>query len=367
MSNELTIYERIQDPMAAVAALGEDIARSQMFGCDNVQQGRVFALECLARRLPPLSLAEQYHIVDGKLMMRYDSMLAEFNRRGGKHRILSRTPEKAEIELEHEGETYRESYTWEEAQADGLPFGKEGKDGKHRLKKNWSTLRGRKQMLWARVVSEAVRAVMPGVNHGRYTPEEMSYGPATSNGKTEPAIKPDGEIIDAEYTVVDDNDQQNDTAEQQDGFCTAEQSQQIKLLFGKLNLTPEQRAEVLAKRNATACRNLSGDQAAELIASLERKLAAVTEKLAGTSVETQGVQSAGTDEPAAQALVDEIKGILKSCQDPELVQRVRDHLGQHGKANLSQLTQHDAERLKVALLNKEMEAFFDRQLSPVPQ
>jgi len=42
------------------------------------------------------------------------------------------------------------------------------------LKFNWSTPRKRKQMLWARLVSDVVRAIAPQVVKGIYTPEEVA-------------------------------------------------------------------------------------------------------------------------------------------------------------------------------------------------
>ena len=111
MSTGLTVYERMNDPIDAIKVLGTAIAKSGMFGCGSIEQGQVFALECLARGMPPLTLAERFHVVQGKLMMKYDAMLAEFHALGGKHRILSRTEEKAEIELTIDGETHVETLT----------------------------------------------------------------------------------------------------------------------------------------------------------------------------------------------------------------------------------------------------------------
>jgi hypothetical protein len=52
----------------------------------------------MVRGMPPLTLAEKYHLIQGKLSMRADAMLAEFNARGGKHKIKERSPERVAID-----------------------------------------------------------------------------------------------------------------------------------------------------------------------------------------------------------------------------------------------------------------------------
>jgi hypothetical protein len=70
------------------------------------------------------------------------------------------------------------------------------------------------QMLWARAVSDGVRTVDPGVVAGIYTPEEVNEfaddtGAAKADAprpivepppKRKPVPKPEGEVIEAEYT-----------------------------------------------------------------------------------------------------------------------------------------------------------------------
>lgn len=169
MSNEIQLYERITDPMAAVAAMGSFLAKSGMFGCENVEQGNVIALTCMTERMSPLGFKRKFHLVEGNPSMKADYMLGEFRTRGGKHRVLSRTAEKAEVELLAAGDDkwYSFAFTWEEAQLE--PFVKNNKGG---FKKNWATPRARKETLWARVISEGVHTLMPEVVAGVYTPEE---------------------------------------------------------------------------------------------------------------------------------------------------------------------------------------------------
>jgi hypothetical protein len=183
--SQLTPYS---EPNAGqlIDAMGTWIAKSGLLGCQNVDQGKVIAMTCICKGVDPLTLAQTYHIVQGQLTMRTDAMLAEFHRLGGRHKILERTSDCASVQLSYQGIENTFSLTWEEAKAE--PFTK-GKGGA--IKTNYATPRIRKQMLWARCVSDAVRAVCPEVCAGVYAPEELTIMQARNvsahaNGFTQP-------------------------------------------------------------------------------------------------------------------------------------------------------------------------------------
>lgn len=183
MSNELSrtppdggggmsIFNRTENPIALINEMGVWLQRSQLFGIQTAEQGKVLALACIAEQKNPLDIARRYHIIEGSLSMRADAMLAEFRLRGGRHRIIQRDEDGVRVAFDFEGQSIEFSITWEEAQQQDYVWGKM-KDGKRELKKNWSTGRKRMQMMYARVVSDAVRALCPEVNLGMYTPEEI--------------------------------------------------------------------------------------------------------------------------------------------------------------------------------------------------
>lgn len=185
MGNDIELYSKINDPLNAIERLGKFIGESGMFGCTKVQQGMVIATVCLARRIDPLEFIQTYHLIQGRPSMRTDKMLARFQERGGKVKILARSAERAAIVLTpKDGEPIEFSLTWDEAEKEPFVWvfqkDKEGKPVRDRngkaiklgLKDNYATPRARMQMLWARVVSDAIRAVDPGVNSGLYAPEE---------------------------------------------------------------------------------------------------------------------------------------------------------------------------------------------------
>lgn len=201
----LSFYDKMTDPLASIQAIGKDIADCGMFG-DSVTPatGRVLALACLSERKSPMELIQKYHLIKGRLSMRADFMHAEFNRRGWFFQLVERSPTRAAILI---GKSKKEAvafeFTWEEARLEKYVYNGDANIGKipldlpngavnpSALKENWSTATRRKQMLWARCVSDAVRAVAPEINSGSYTPEELDA----------PIPQDDG-VIDAEFEVV---------------------------------------------------------------------------------------------------------------------------------------------------------------------
>lgn len=170
----------LQDVREFIESLGDSIHKSGIFGCVNGHQGKVFALEAMTGRM--LSIAKEWHMFpNGRMTRRADSILAGFNDMGGKHIIRQRTPDECAIELEYEDSFYTFRLTWEEAQQE--PFVYQGKEAdiisqlakgqKPAFKPKYATPHSRMQMLWARLISDAVRAVLPQVVAGRYTPEEI--------------------------------------------------------------------------------------------------------------------------------------------------------------------------------------------------
>jgi hypothetical protein len=166
---EIELYSKLQNPIEAIDRLGEFFAKSGMFGCDKIEQGKVLAMACLTERQSPFQILNTYHLIQGRLSMRADAMLARFRGAGGTYVVKDRTADKAAITLNRNSQSLTFSLTWAEAQQERFPYTKDGK-----LKDNWSTPRSRMQMMWARVVSDGVRTLAPEINCGIYTPEEAA-------------------------------------------------------------------------------------------------------------------------------------------------------------------------------------------------
>lgn len=206
-----------------IASIGEMIARSGMYGVNNPAAGFVVAATCHQEGITLFDYYRTYHTIECKPSMKYDAMLARFRALGGSHRIIERTSDRAIIELNIGTETYTESLSWDEAKKEPYPYKTDGKT----LKKNWATPRARRQMLWARVVSEAIRTLRPEIVAGIYTPEETQDFIDVTPEPTEPRRATSSkatEIMNAiesqpETTVIDVTPESISDAAEPDAPC----------------------------------------------------------------------------------------------------------------------------------------------------
>lgn len=166
--------------MGEAMSLGETFERSGMFGCSQQGQGVVLVLTCMSERISPLQFKRTYHLIDGNPCMRADAMLAKFQSLGGKYKIKEFSGARAAANFAYGENALDMEVTMAQAQAAGWPFKKDGKS----VKDNWA--RTPDAMLWARLVSKAVRVLAPGVNAGVYTPEEVQDFDAPAPHKDDP-------------------------------------------------------------------------------------------------------------------------------------------------------------------------------------
>lgn len=185
----LTVYQKIGDPMQAIEKLGEIIAYSGLFGCTKKEQGQVLAMQCLVEGKPPLELAKTYHMIDGKLSMKADVMLARYLLSGGNVKWIERSSDRVKADFTHRGNTVTIEHTFEEHKNSGNALGKDGK-----LKENWRKVP--RQMLTARVISEGVRLLAPEINFGIYTPEEVA-----DFSNEAPVSKPVPKVVQPEVVI----------------------------------------------------------------------------------------------------------------------------------------------------------------------
>jgi len=183
-TNAITLTRGVTD----IEAIGEHLEKSGLFGCSQKGQGFVLAMTCIQQNITPLEFGSTYHIIEGKVSMRSDAMLAKFVERGGRYKITERTATRAAATFLCGENNYPAEYTMKDAEAAGICFKSDGKT----LKTNWAKYP--KQMLWARLTSDTVRALDPGVCAGIYTPEEIQdFDGAASTSKVvvaDPIIKP---------------------------------------------------------------------------------------------------------------------------------------------------------------------------------
>jgi hypothetical protein len=170
----MTLFSSVADPVGAAMQLGEAFASSGMFGCTKPAQGQILALQCLASGLTPFEVTATYHLLDGKLSMKSDAMLGKYVRAGGRVQWITRTHERCKARWTFRENDLEMEVTMQELVASGVALGKGGE-----LKDNYR--KHPRQMLTARLISEAVRLLAPDVVSGVYTPEEVTdFSPAAA-------------------------------------------------------------------------------------------------------------------------------------------------------------------------------------------
>lgn len=204
MSDKLEKYNSLPiQNMGELFKMGDMLAQSGMFGVKNAAGGMVIAATCHQAGITMLDYQRTYHTIDNKPGMRADAMAAEFRKHGGKYKIISRTPELAKAEFSFEGNKEIFEFSIEQAKNAGYCFKSDGT-----LKDNWRKMPT--NMLWARMMSTAVRVLCPEIVAGLYTPEEIGdfqdQAPAQNEKpvRIKPKQKAEKEIEDAE--VIDKPD-----------------------------------------------------------------------------------------------------------------------------------------------------------------
>jgi len=166
------------------------VVKSGLFGMKTVEQATALMLIAQAEGYHPALAARDYHIIQGRPTLKAETMMARFQQQGGKVEWKILTDEEVTATFSHpSGGSATITWTFEQAKKAGLT----GKD-------NWKNYP--RAMLRARVVSEGIRTVFPGVVLGVYTPEEVQDIP------TQPQVKDMGSAVFVEPSA-------NDSAEAQ--------------------------------------------------------------------------------------------------------------------------------------------------------
>jgi hypothetical protein len=144
-----------------IQTMANAVVKSQLFGMKTVEQATALMLIAQAEGYHPALAARDYHIIQGRPTLKAETMMARFQQQGGKVEWKILTDEEVTATFSHpSGGSATITWTFEQARKAGLT----GKD-------NWKNYP--RAMLRARVVSEGIRTVFPGVVLGVYTPEEV--------------------------------------------------------------------------------------------------------------------------------------------------------------------------------------------------
>ena len=162
MANEMIVQPSApMIPYADMEKMATVIAQSGLFGVKNPTQALALMLLSQAEGLHPATAARDYHVIQGRPTLKADTMLARFQAAGGVVEWHDYTDKVVKATFSHpRGGKVTVAWTLETAKEAELA----GKD-------MWKKFP--RAMLRARVISEGIRTVFPGVLAGMYTPEEV--------------------------------------------------------------------------------------------------------------------------------------------------------------------------------------------------
>lgn len=148
-------------PYNEIERMAQAIAKSGLFGIKTPEQAAALMLIANAEGMHPAIAARDFHVIQGRPALKADAMLARFQAAGGKVNWTNYTDQRVTAIFSHpSGGSVEIDWTIEQAKRAGLT----GKDVWRQYPR---------AMLRARVISEGIRTVYPGVAVGVYTPEEI--------------------------------------------------------------------------------------------------------------------------------------------------------------------------------------------------
>lgn len=160
---QIELYSKLQNPIEAIDKIGEFFAKSGMFGCERIEQGKVLAMVCLAEHKSPIEITRTYHIIGGKLSKRAMAAYAEFRKKGGKCRWI-RTGDEAITKSENDRCAEAE-FTWEDTKIIvSYAMAQAEKAQLTKADSGWIKRPG--NMLRARVISNALGMIAPEIFAG---------------------------------------------------------------------------------------------------------------------------------------------------------------------------------------------------------
>jgi hypothetical protein len=181
-------------PVQDIERMAASVAKSGLFGIKTAEQAVALMLIAQAEGSHPAIAARDFHVISGRPALKADAMLARFQAAGGKVRWSSYTDQLVAAVFSHPaGGEVEISWSIQQAKQAGLT----GKDV-------WKQYP--RAMLRARVISEGIRTVFPGVAVGIYTPEEVGdfdAKPAMRDMGTAEVVEPDAAgVLEAARSVA---------------------------------------------------------------------------------------------------------------------------------------------------------------------
>jgi hypothetical protein len=155
-----------QDQISSLERIALIIAKSGMGGFRTPEQATAALLLALAENIPLGRVLHEYHVINGRLSLRSECMLARFQKAGGCLQYIERNDAAVSVQVSHpRGGSLSVTWTIDRARKAGLTT-------------NPTWQKHPTAMLSARAVAEAIRAVYPACLSGIITEAEAEELPA---------------------------------------------------------------------------------------------------------------------------------------------------------------------------------------------
>lgn len=166
-ANSMTAIQ-VVEKVEALQKLGQIYAASGFFGAVSASCATASVINAALEGISPLEYRAKYHIFeDGTTSVKSDYIQREFRRLGGDWDFKEWTGEVCDMVFTYKGKAFPFRVTIDEFKANKVAVGKDGK-----LKTNWAKFAP--EMLKARCMATAIRAICPEALGGMYTQEEVA-------------------------------------------------------------------------------------------------------------------------------------------------------------------------------------------------
>jgi hypothetical protein len=218
-------------PYVEMERMAHSIAKSGLFGVKTPDQALALMVIAQAEGRHPGSVANDYHVIEGRPSLKADTMLQRYIAAGGTVKWTCYTTKRVAAIFTHPASGSIEiEWTIEMAQSAKLT-----------TKDNW--VKYPRAMLRSRVISEGVRTSYPGVSNGIYTPEEiedmvpsepLNVSPGAQGQEDSPRVV-EGEVI------------SGDPQPRSNGTAPKVNDGQLRIIRKKLDNTGVRETDLLAK------------------------------------------------------------------------------------------------------------------------
>jgi hypothetical protein len=150
-------------PFQEMQQMAKAIADSRLFGLTDVNQVLALGMVAQAEGQHFATACRDYHVIQGRVALKADAMMARFQAAGGKVNWTEYTDERVTGSFSHpNGGSLSVTWTIEQARSIGL------------VKPGSGWQKFPRAMLRSRCISEGIRSVYPGSVTGFYSPEEVA-------------------------------------------------------------------------------------------------------------------------------------------------------------------------------------------------